>query len=349
MLAVNSARGVNAGMVASSTRTVLLHPFTPLREVARRVGLEPRALLKRLGWRKDRKLYELGAASASASILLPPGSYATHKLSDMLVPADVACAVAAERGFAAKLWIRSHHEASARAARPSPRTRRWSRCSRTSTTARRPSSTRCRATMSRASPAESRSRCARRSSVPPGSPPRRRLGGAPRFFAFVDTPGHRVFDGMRAAASDGADAALVLVAADAGVQPQTTEVVRRCVRRGQRLVLAISKADLLADSVEDAAATAGAPPRRRPPRPPRRRDCGGARRGWRDCRRRSRLPARAARRSSCCAPRGWGIEPLLERLLRELSQPSPAAMAAAAGAANVRTPPPPPLPPKLRG
>ena len=30
-----------------------------------------------------------------------------------------------------------------------------------------------------------------------------------------------------------------------------------------------------------------------------------------------------------CAPRGWGIEPLLERLLRELSQPSPAAMAAA--------------------
>ena len=62
---------------------------------------------------------------------------------------------------------------------------------------------------------------------------------------------------MRAAASDGADAALVLVAADAGVQPQTTEVVRRCVRRGQRLVLAISKADLLADSVEDAAATAG--------------------------------------------------------------------------------------------
>ena len=43
------------------------------------------------------------------------------------------------------------------------------------------------------------------------------LAAAPRFFAFVDTPGHRVFDGMRAAASDGADAALVLVAADAGV------------------------------------------------------------------------------------------------------------------------------------
>ena len=85
------------------SRPVLLHPFTPLREVARRVGLEPRALLKRLGWRKDRKLYELGAASASASILLPPGSYATHKLSDMLVPSDVACAVAAERGFAAKI------------------------------------------------------------------------------------------------------------------------------------------------------------------------------------------------------------------------------------------------------
>ena len=51
-------------MASPSARTVLLHPFTPLREVARRVGLEPRALLKRLGWRKDRKLYELGAAAA---------------------------------------------------------------------------------------------------------------------------------------------------------------------------------------------------------------------------------------------------------------------------------------------
>ena len=55
--------------------------------------------------------------------------------------------------------------------------------------------------------------------------------------------GHQLFTGMRAAASDGADLALVLVAADAGIQPQTREVVRRCARLGQPVLFALTKAD----------------------------------------------------------------------------------------------------------
>ena len=295
----------------SAARTVLLHPFTPLREVARRVGLEPRALLKRLGWRKDRKLYELGAASASASILLPPGSYATHKLSDMLVPADVACAVAAERGFAAKIVDpEPPQEALGSGGAPVAsdtavvavlahvdhgKTTFLDALSGNDEVAREPGGI---------------TQSVRPALVP--VPPALAaaaplLAAAPRFFAFVDTPGHRVFDGMRAAASDGADAALVLVAADAGVQPQTTEVVRRCVRRGQRLVLAISKADLLADSVEDAAATAGARRLAADLRALHAAEIAAARaEGGATAAAAAAAAARAARRSSCCVRRAAG-------------------------------------------
>ena len=66
--------------------------------------------------------------------------------------------------------------------------------------------------------------------------------------AFIDTPGHNVFVGMRAAAADGADLALILVASDAGVQPQTREVVKRCAELMQPVLFAITKADIAADS-----------------------------------------------------------------------------------------------------
>ena len=45
-------------------------------------------------------------------------------------------------------------------------------------------------------------------------------------------PGHGVFESMRSVSADGADLALVLVAVDAGVQPQTREVVARAAARG---------------------------------------------------------------------------------------------------------------------
>ena len=74
---------------------------------------------------------------------------------------------------------------------------------------------------------------------------------AVRTLAFIDTPGHGVFSNMRAAAADGADLALILVAADAGVQPQTREVIRRCAERSQPLLFALTKADLVAEDATD--------------------------------------------------------------------------------------------------
>ena len=73
-----------------------------------------------------------------------------------------------------------------------------------------------------------------------------------RKLAFVDTPGHGLFVGMRAAAADSADVALILVALDAGIQPQTREVVRRCAELGQPVVFALTKADLYAQAHTEA-------------------------------------------------------------------------------------------------
>jgi len=50
---------------------------------------------------------------------------------------------------------------------------------------------------------------------------------------------------MRGAATESADLALVLVAVDAGIQPQTREVVRRCARRRQPVVFLVNKVDVL--------------------------------------------------------------------------------------------------------
>ena len=66
----------------------------------------------------------------------------------------------------------------------------------------------------------------------------------PHTLAFIDTPGHEVFLGMREVAGGCADVALILVALDAGIQKQTLEVLSACARRRQRVVLAISKVDL---------------------------------------------------------------------------------------------------------
>ena len=104
------------------------------------LGLEPRALLKRLGWRKDRKLYELGRRVGERL-----HSIATGLVRDAqaLGHARAGGRCVRRRGRARsplKSSTRSRRRRpSAPAARPSPRTRRWSRCSRTSTTARRPS------------------------------------------------------------------------------------------------------------------------------------------------------------------------------------------------------------------
>ena len=63
---------------------------------------------------------------------------------------------------------------------------------------------------------------------------------------------------MRGAATESADLALVLVAVDAGIQPQTREVVRRCARRRQPVVFLVNKVDVLLLPAADVSAGEGA-------------------------------------------------------------------------------------------
>ena len=132
--------------------------------------------------------------------------------------------------------------------------------------------------------------------------------------AFVDTPGHKIFSGMRSVAADGADLALVLIAVDAGIQPQTREVLRRCASLQQPVMLALTKAD-----------TAGAT-RAEASRSPRVRLLRQQlRRMWMsELRRHGATPRRARHLATrailplICAPRRWGLESLVAALRHEL-------------------------------
>jgi selenocysteine-specific elongation factor len=69
--------------------------------------------------------------------------------------------------------------------------------------------------------------------------------GGRRTIAIVDVPGHERFVGTMAAGAQGVDAALLVVAADAGVMPQTREHLLVLDALGVRaLVVALSRCDL---------------------------------------------------------------------------------------------------------
>ena len=80
--------------------------------------------------------------------------------------------------------------------------------------------------------------------------------GAPRTITFLDTPGHEAFRALRTRGAQSADIAILVVAAEEGVKPQTLEALSAITEAGIPYVVAFTKIDKPAADLERAKVSA---------------------------------------------------------------------------------------------
>nr|YP_010338328.1 translation initiation factor 2 [Bangia atropurpurea]UNJ18278.1 translation initiation factor 2 [Bangia atropurpurea] len=67
---------------------------------------------------------------------------------------------------------------------------------------------------------------------------------------FLDTPGHEAFTSMRSRGANLTDIAIIIIAADDGIKPQTIEAIQHVQKANVPLVVAISKIDKNLDNID---------------------------------------------------------------------------------------------------